>query len=328
MRYPTPRAVVLATVLATVTLASSGLAQYREYYVRGRVVDAQKKPVSDVEVSLLDPATSRRFQMKTDAKGEFKFAGLPHANYEVTFAREGFVTGKDTWKFDAPQERMQKVDVPDVVLTSQSQAQEVQRFQGAKAGVEEAAAKLQKGDFDGAISAVQKVLEKSPQEPNALFYLGLAYVGKKMYAEAVVPLTRVTELSPAFPGAHFELGVCYRQLHDAGKALAAFEKSLEIDPKNADGAYNAGLILFEQNRIDEALARFDQGLASKPQDPDLLEMAGRCYIHEGKLDLALQSLEKARTASADADKAAFLDQLIAKLRAQTKGTGPAGLPNP
>ena len=283
-------------MLATLALASPGLAQYREYYVRGRVLDAQKKPLPDVEISLLDASTSRRFHMKTDQKGEFKFAGLPHAVYEVTFAREGYVTGKDKWKFNAPQERMQKVEVPDVVLASQAQVQEVQRFEGAKAGVQEAAEKLRKGDLDGAISAAEKVLEKSPQDPNALFYLGLGYVGKKMYAEAVAPLTRVTELSPAFPGAYFELGVCYRALGDPKKALESYDKNLELDPDNAHCLYNSGLILFETNRVDEALVRFERGLVSKPDDAELLEMTGRCYIHDAKFPAAVERLEKARAA--------------------------------
>jgi len=302
-------------VLATLLMASPAVAQYREYYVRGKVLDAQKKPLADVEITLVDSATSRRFHMKTDQKGEFKFAGLPHANYEVTFAREGYVTASDKWEFNAPQERMQRVEVPDVVLASQAQVQEVQRLQGAKTGVEEAAEKLRKGDLDGAISALEKVLEKSPQDPNALFYLGLGYVGKKMYAEAVVPLTRVTELSPAFPGAYFELGVCYGALGDPKQALASYDKNLQLDPGNAHGLYNSGLILFETNRVDEALVRFERGLAAKPDDADLLEMAGRCYIHDAKYQAGIERLEKARAATIDPAKVAFLEELIRNAKA-------------
>lgn len=314
MKHPTRKAAGIATVLGTLVLASSGLAQYREYYVRGRVLDAQKKPLPDVEVALLDASTSRRFNMKTDQKGEFKFAGLPHAVYEVTFAREGFVTGKDKWEFGAPQDRMQRVEVPDVILASQAQVQEVQRFEGAKTGVEDAAAKLRKGDLDGAISGLEKVLEKSPQDPNALFYLGLAYAGKKMYAQAVGPLTRVTELSPAFPGAYFELGVCHRALGDLPKALASYDKNLELAPDNADANYNSGLILFETNRTDEALVRFERGLLSRPGDASLLEMAGRCYIHDAKFRQAVDVLEKARAATTDPAKLALLDELIQKTK--------------
>ena len=315
MRHESARRRGMAAALGMLLLVAPALAQYREYYVRGRAVDEQRRPIVDVEIELLDASTSRRFHMKTDKEGEFKFAGLPHATYQVTFSREGYATVRDEWDFSATQDRMQRVDVPDVVLASESHVQEVQRLEGAKAGVEEAAERIRKGDLDGAISALGKVLEKSPDDSNALFYLGLSYAGRKMYAEAVGPLTRVTELSPRFPGAWFELGVCHRALGDPEKALAAYDRTLELDPANADSAYNSGLLLFEQNRIEEALARFESGLASKPHDPELNEMAGRCYLHEAELDLALEHLEKARSASTHPDKLGLLEALIDQVKA-------------
>jgi Flp pilus assembly protein TadD len=307
-----------AGVIAALLLGAPALAQYREYYIRGRVVDTQKQPIPDVQIRLQDAATSRSFDMKTGKDGAFKFAGLPHGVYEATFTKEGYPPLKVEWKYETPQESMQRVDVPDVVLASQEQIQKRDWAKETESGTKEAAEKIRQGDFDGAIARLQGLLAKDPRNVHALFFLGLAYVGNQMYPEAIDALTRVTAQNPTFPGAEFELGVCHRQLHEPEKALAAFEKSLEIDPKNADAAYNAGLILFEQSRIEDALARFEQGLAVKPQDPDLLEMAGRCYIHQGKLDQAVESLEKARAASTDAGKIAFLDELVAKLKARTK----------
>lgn len=208
----------MAGATLALVLSAPALAQYREYYVRGKVVDIGKQPIAGVEIELHDVATSRRFNMKTGKDGTFKFAGLPHGIYKASFAKDGYAPRQDEWKLEAPQDSMQRVEIPDVVLASRDQ-------------------------------------------------------------------------------------------------LAAFEKALELDPSNADAAYNAGLILFETNRIEEALRHFEQGLASKPEDPDLLEMAGRCYIHQAKLERALESLQKARGATADAAKAAFLDELIAKLKA-------------
>jgi len=296
-------------------LAVTALAQYREYYMRRRVVDAQKKPVTDMEIVVVDAATSRSYHMKTDAKGEFKFAGLPHATYKVTFSRDGYTSAGDEWKFEAPQERMQRVEVPDVVLASQAHVQEVARAAGARAGVEDTAEKIRKGDLDGAIASAREVLEKSPEEPSALYYLGLSYERKKMYAEALAPLTRVTELSPEFPAAWFELGICHGKLGEPEKALAAYDRNLQLAPVNADGAYNSGLILFEQNKVAEALVRFEQGLAARPDDSELHEMAGRCYLHEAKLDRALDHFERARTAATAPDRLALLDRLIAQVKA-------------
>jgi tetratricopeptide (TPR) repeat protein len=315
MRHHNPSRTTATTVLGLLLLAAPALAQYREYYVRGRVVDEQKNPVPNVQIDLLDPATSRAFHFKTDKKGEFKYAGLPHAAYKVTFTCEGYATATDEWDFNAKQDRMQRVDVPDVVLASAAHVREVQRVTGAKAGIEEAAEKIGKGDLDGAIAAAEKVLEKSPDDPNALYYLGLAHVGQKAYSDAVGPLTQVTQLSPEFPGAWVALGDCYRQLGEPEKALAAYEKNLALEPANATAAYNSGLILFEQNRIDEAQARFEAGLAAHPDDPDFNDMLGRCLLNGGKIAEALQHFEKARAATTDPDKAKLLDSLIEQARA-------------
>jgi tetratricopeptide (TPR) repeat protein len=306
-----------AALVAALLTGAPALAQHREYYVRGKVTDPQKAPLAGVEVELRDVATSRSYSLKTDKDGVFKFAGLPHGVYQVTFTREGYASKHDEWKLETPQERMQRVDVPDVVLVSQARVQEIRALKETEAAVQQAAERLRQGDADAAIAGISGLLAKKPDEVNALFLLGLSYVRKRMYREALAPLTRVTELSPGFAGAWLELGVCQRKLGDAAKALEAYEKALELDPQNADAAYNAGLILFEADRVDEALARFGQGLALKPQDPDLLDMAGRCYIHQQKYDRAVELLEKARAVSTDPAKAAFLDELVRKLKPKT-----------
>ena len=318
MRHDSVRHVGAAVGLGVLLLASPGLAQHREYYIVGRVLDPEKKPLPGVEVRLLDVSTSRSYHVTTDKKGAFKLAGLPHGVYEVTILKDGYTSRRDEWKFETPQETMQRVEVPDVVLVSEARVQEVQRLEAAESATREAADKIRSGDLDGAIGLLQDVLGKNPRDANALFFLGLGYAGKKRYPEAVEALSQVTEIAPRFPGAHFELGVCYRHLGELEKALAAYDRTLELDPASADGAYNSGLILFETNRVDEALRRFQAGLATKPDDPGLLEMAGRCYVNQAKLDAAVEHFEKARAATQDPAKVETLDELIRLARASMK----------
>jgi tetratricopeptide (TPR) repeat protein len=295
-------------------LASGAAAQYREYYLRGKVVDPQQVPVAGVEVRLRDKATSRSYSFKTDEEGGFKFAGLPRGVYEVTFSREGYAPKKDEWRFEAPQDRMQRVDLPDVVLVSQARVNEIQELKATEAAVAEAAERLRQGDTAAAVASLSELVARKPGDANAQFLLGLGYARQQKYAEAKGPLTRVTELSPGFAGAWLELAGCQRRLGERDAALEAYEKALALDATNADAAYNAGLLLFEAGRTDEALARFEQGLASKPADPDLLDMAGRCHIQKQQLDRAVELLEKARAASSDPAKIAFLDELVRKIK--------------
>jgi len=314
MRHDNPRLARAAMVAGLLLVAGPLFAQYREYYVRGRVLDARRKPIPGAEVLLVDPSTSRRFDWKTDEKGEFKFAGLRHAIYQVTYSAEGYTGGKDEWDLSARQDRMKRVDIPDVLLSSQAEVRNAEVLGEIEGGVKDAGERIRGGDLDGAIATLEEVLVKSPDDQNALFYLGLAYAGKDRYADAVAPLTRVTEQSPDFPGAWFELGVCHRALGHSEEALAAYDRNLALDPTNADAAYNSGLVLFEQNRIDEALERFRSGLASRPDDAGLHEMAGRCLLNRAEFGPAIEHLTKARAATSEPGKQALLDALIAETK--------------
>ncbi|MDH4219093.1 MAG: tetratricopeptide repeat protein [Candidatus Aminicenantes bacterium] len=305
-------------LLIGLILVLPGFGQYREYYLYGKVLDTQKNPLEGVEITLRDVNTNRSYTIKTKKGGEFKFAGVPHGIYKVVFKKEGYAVKEDEWRFTTPQDKMQKMEIPPVVLVSEAQVQEQAYWNEMQAEVKEVAEKIKQNDFDGAISLSKKALEKNPKDPNALYLLGISYARKKMYPEAVDSLTQVTLLNSDFPPAYFELGVCYQQQNDPDRALEYYQKNLVLDPANVDSAYNSGLILFAMNRIDEALPLFEQALSLKTDDPAFLEMAGRCYINQADFGKAIEYLEKAKAGYTDQEKIKFLDDLIAKLKEQIK----------
>jgi tetratricopeptide (TPR) repeat protein len=308
----------LAALLAAVFLAGPVSAQYREYYIVGKVVDTQKNPIEGVEVSLRDVDSSRSFTMKTKKNGEFKFVGLPRGDYKVVLEKAGYAVKEDEWKLLTPQDKMEKVEIPPIVMVTEAIVQEVQRLKEAEAGVKAGSEKIRLGDFDGALAELKAVLDKDPQDPNALYLSGMAYLRKTMLAEAAAAFLKVTELSPKFAAAFYQLGVCYQRQGQPEKALEQYRKSFDLEPSNADLSYNMGLVLFGLGRIDEALPRFEQALALRPDDPAYLEMAGRCYINKADFPKAVQYLEKARAGTTDPDRIKFLEDLIATLKAQIK----------
>jgi Flp pilus assembly protein TadD len=309
----------MAAALAAVILIALPLfGQYREYYFYGKVVDTDKKPVAGVEIFLRDVATSRGYTIKTNKNGEFKFAGLPHGVYKVTFTKDGFAPKEDDWKFETPQETMQKVEVPAVTLVSQELVQKTEKLKAMEAEIKAAAEKIRAKDFDGAIVQIKAFLEKNPKDINALYYLGISYSRKKMFAEAIPLLTQVKEAAPKFPPVYFELGVCHQQEGDKDKALELFQKNFELDPSNEESAYDAGLILFGLSRIDEAKVFLEKALALRPDDLDVLDLMGRCYINTGDFPKAIEYLEKAKAGTTDPERVKFLEGLIAKLKEQIK----------
>ncbi|MDE3168315.1 MAG: carboxypeptidase regulatory-like domain-containing protein, partial [Acidobacteriota bacterium] len=64
--------------------------------LEGSVTDAEGKPVPDVTVQLVAPATEERLTAHADAAGAFHFSLVPPGTYEVEFSREGFKTARMT----------------------------------------------------------------------------------------------------------------------------------------------------------------------------------------------------------------------------------------
>jgi len=307
-----------AALFAVLFLAGPAFGQYREYYIVGKVVDPQKNPVEGVEITLRDTVSSRSFSMKTKKGGEFKFVGLPRGDYKVVFKKDGYAVKEDEWKLLTPQAKMEKVEIPPVVMATEELVKQVERLKEAEAGVKSGADKIRLGDYDGALAALKTVLEKNPDDPNALYLSGMAYLRKDMVPEASAAFLKVTELSPKFAAAHYQLGVCYQRQGQPEKALEAYQKSIDLEPSNSDVLYNTGLVLFGLGRIDEALPRFEQALVQRPDDPAYLEMAGRCYINKADFPKAVDYLEKAKAGTTDPDRIKFLEELIATLKAQIK----------
>ncbi len=305
-------------LLISLGLAVPGFGQYREYAIYGKVLDPQKRPLESVEIALRDIETSRSYTLKTKKDGEFRFAGLPHGVYKVVFKKEGYATKEDEWKFKTPQSTMLRVEIPPIILVSQEFIQEAERLRQAEAGVLKGAEKIKEGDLDGAIAALKGVLEKNPNDANALYLLGLAFLKKNIIPEALDAFLQVTRLSPNFAAAFSYLGVCYQRQNQPEKAILEYRKALELNPSDPNVSYDLGLILFGLTRIDEALASFEKALGLSPDDPAYLEMAGRCYLNKADFSKALVHLEKAKAACKDPEKTKFLDELIARLREQIK----------
>jgi tetratricopeptide (TPR) repeat protein len=293
-------------------------AQYREYYLYGKVLDTQKNPIEGVAIDIRDEETNIIFSVKTDKDGKFKFPGLPHGVFQATYSKEGFAPQKAEWRFETPQDRIKRVEIPTRTLISQTQAAEVERLKEVGTGIKEAADKIRQGDLDGALGQLKGILDKNPKDVNALFLIGMAYSKKQMFPEATSAFLQVAEMAPTFAAAFHQLGVSYQQQDQPDKALEAYKKALDLDPANIDAFYNSGLILFKQSRVDEALVQFEKAVVLKPDDPAFLEMAGRCYINKADYAKAIEYLEKAKVGYNDPERSKFLDELIATLKAQLK----------
>ena len=76
----------VCAVAVVLTLTASAFAQS---VVRGKVQDAQGKPVEGATIVFEAEGTNRKMQTNTDKKGEFLQVGLASGPYKVTASKDG-----------------------------------------------------------------------------------------------------------------------------------------------------------------------------------------------------------------------------------------------
>ncbi len=154
-------------------------AQFREYYIHGKIVDSANKPLEKVEIKIRDIKTSRSYSRKTNKKGVFKFVGIPHGVYKAVISKKGYKTWEIDWRFNQTQTRMQKVEVKTIIMVTEEQMANAKLSKKLQKLMDSAKTAIGKNDIDGAIPLLQQMLTEKADDPNALYLLGICYLKKE-----------------------------------------------------------------------------------------------------------------------------------------------------
>jgi tetratricopeptide (TPR) repeat protein len=165
-------------------------------------------------------------------------------------------------------------------------------------------AQLQTGQASKAITNLQAALEKSPDDPDLLYYLSRAgsalssqsldrllsgsrdsarghqalgqnYFGVKMFPEAAKEYQQAIALRPDLPGLHLELGQIYAASSDWDKAEQQFRVEVKLQPGNPEAAYRLGDSLLQQGKMKEAAAELQRSNDLRPDMPETLYALGK-----------------------------------------------------
>ena len=126
--------------------------------------------------------------------------------------------------------------------------------------------KLAAREYGGAIDALRRVLNLTPDSPPAHGNLALALWREKLAPQAEIHCRRALALNPNYVAAHRILAELLRE-RNAPDALAAYDRLLELDPDNFMAHNNRGLLLNKLGRRREADASFARALELEPGNP-------------------------------------------------------------
>jgi tetratricopeptide (TPR) repeat protein len=124
----------------------------------------------------------------------------------------------------------------------------------------------QQHNLEQEIAEFRKATEIDPSLADGFVNLGAAYMEKRDYGAAIVPLKRALELSPDLAVAHQFLGYALLAQGYAAEAIPHLDRV---------GAQEAlGIARIETGQLTEAVTNFTAALAKRPADPDLLYYLG------------------------------------------------------
>ncbi|MDR2633506.1 MAG: tetratricopeptide repeat protein [Treponema sp.] len=158
---------------------------------------------------------------------------------------------------------------------------------------------FQRKNYEKAAHALIQACKQNPEHPQALRYLGDAFVNLGKYKEALPLIRKAIDFAPADKVCLYTLANCYFELGRIEQALNIFSH-LRLDPVLGAGAcLHAGIIHMTQHQEVSAIQDFEIGLKyDKHCSPEvLIEMRYRlatAYLGQNEIGKALSLLELIR----------------------------------
>jgi len=115
------------------------------------------------------------------------------------------------------------------------------------------------------------------------YMLGLFYIWRENYDEAVKATLQSLRRHPYYINAYNNLGVAYASMGKIGEAEWAWKKALDIWPDHSEARNNLATVYAVQGKQREAIALFKESLIRNPEDKDAGQKLKTLLGQAGKL---------------------------------------------
>lgn len=296
---PVHRLVATAVAIILVGAGTPALAQSTGM-VKGKVVDVSNQPVEAAKVTIeFADGMNRKYETKTNKKGEYIQIGLQPGNYRVTAEKEK--VGAQTYDVrvrlgNAAEVNFQlsPASASGKPMTKEEAAQ-LQAFKGAfDAGV----AASNAGNHDEAIAKFAEALAVQTDCYACQFNIGGSYAQKKDYPKAEEAFKKAMTMKPDSAEPYNALANIYNATRRFDEAAKMTEEATKLGG-GADAAggspdqlFNQGVIFWNAGKIPDAKKQFEAALAAKPDLADAHYWVAMANLNEGKLPEAATHFEE------------------------------------
>jgi tetratricopeptide (TPR) repeat protein len=266
--------------------------------VKGKVIDAQGQAVEGARVAIeYTDGMNRKYEVKTNKKGEYIQIGLQVGNYRVTADKKDL--GSQSFdvriRLGATSEINFQLNPANVPAMSREDVQKLQAFKGVfDAGVTAS----QAGNNDEAIAKFTEALTLRPDCYACQFNIGSAYTQKAEYDKAEEAFKKAIALKPDSAEPYNALANVYntqKRFDEAAKLTEEATKRASLlgaASGNADSIFNQGVIFWNAGKIAEAKKQFEEAVKLNPGHAESHYWLGMANLNEGKMPDAVTQFEE------------------------------------
>ena len=304
------RLLMLMLVVAVAALCVPPVFAQATGTVKGVCKDMEGKPIAGANLEWVNTDNGRKYNLKTNKKGEYFSLGIEIGKYKVTLTQDGkqldsvnnFPVGGDevTLDFDLKKSQVEAAQQKGITPEQLKQMQEQQ----AKAAKETNTVKvlneklavanqaMQTGDFETAVNTLNEATQMDPTRDLLWARLGDAHLSSApKQADAAEKAKRYTDA-----------------VSDYQKAIDLKKKVMETSPKPDDAKYlaayynNLGQAEARTGQLEESVKAYDQAAALNPPGAaQYYYNQGAVLTNSGKVDEANTAFDK--SIAADPTKA-------------------------
>ena len=142
--------------------------------------------------------------------------------------------------------------------------------------------------------ALKNASRLNPQSIEIYKSLGALYVSQEKFQAAENIYRLILNLSPADTEAHFYLANVYEESGDRARAGEELKKTLALKPDYPEALNYLGYLYLEENKdLDAAEVMIKKALQMQPDNGAYLDSLGWFYFKKGRIDEALKLLLRA-----------------------------------
>jgi Flp pilus assembly protein TadD len=296
--------------LIALAIAAPALAQ--STMVRGKVIDAKKEGIANVQIIVESMGGSgRKLTTKTDKKGEFVQLLTESGPYRITATDPKIGSASaDTRVVLGKVSEMTIVLVPSTAANDSAKAAELKKV------FEEGVTASRASQHDLAIEKFNAALAISPACFDCQFNIGVALMAKKDEKGAEEAWKKALEMKPDYAEALNALSTLYnnQKRFDEAAAMSAKAATAGGGAGSADATFNQGIILWNQGKIAEAKVKFEETIKLNATHPEAHYQLGMAMLNEGKLAEAVTEFETYVKLAPDGQYATQAKGMIAQLK--------------